>query len=185
MSLPVSPLLRTPSHLTRTIRTRPREPWVQGSLALQWQLPGDLDAVPVPPPALRLVPRTVDDDTDPAVAERATGSAELPDPGPWVAQLVQAVLEVLARERPRQQLVRWLSPEVYAELSAHVGAAPVRPAARSGVARRTVSSVHVSEPADGVVEASAVAVGGPRARAVAVRLEGWDGRWRCTRLAVL
>ena len=53
------------------------------------------------------------------------------------------------------------------------------------MARRTVSSVHVSEPADGVVEASAVAVGGPRARAVAVRLEGWDGRWRCTRLAVL
>jgi hypothetical protein len=36
-----------------------------------------------------------------------------------------------------------------------------------------------------VVEASAVVIGGTRARAVAVRLEGWDGRWRCTRLAVL
>jgi hypothetical protein len=189
-SLPAhaAPLLRPATTLTRTIRNRPREPWVQGSLALQWQLPGELDAVPAAPPSLRLVPRTAaeDDSTDPAVAERATSSAELPDPGPWVAQLVQAVLEVLARERPRQQLVRWLAPEVYADLSRHVAAAPARtPARGAGVARRTVSSVHISEPADGVVEASAVAVGGPRARAVAVRLEGWDGRWRCTRLAVL
>ena len=99
---------------------------------------------------------------------------------------MQAVLEVLARERPRQQLVRWLSPEVYAELSTHVSASPARAPGRGpGLARRTVSSVHISEPADGVVEASAVAVGGPRARAVALRLEGWDGRWRCTRLALL
>ncbi len=183
-----SPLLRPAASLTRTIRTRPHEPWVQGSLALQWQLPGELDAEPHPAPSLRLVPRQalVDDDTDPAVAERPTASADLPEAGPWVAQLVQAVLEVLARERPRQQLVRWLAPEVYAELSRHVAAAPAAAPARSaGLARRTVSSVHVSEPADGVVEASAVAVGGPRARAVAVRLEGWDGRWRCTRLAVL
>ena len=189
MSLPrpTAPLLRPATTLTRTIRTRPREPWVQGSLALQWQLPGELDAVLRTEPALRLVPRAVadDDGTDPAVAERATSSVDLPDPGPWVAQLVQAVLEVLARERPRQQLVRWLAPEVYAELSSHVAAGPARTPGRPGVARRTVASVHVSEPADGVVEASAVAVGGPRARAVAVRLEGWDGRWRCTRLAVL
>lgn len=186
-SLTPSPLLRPATSLTRTIRTRSREPWVQGSLALQWQLPGDLDAVPSPPAALRLVPRLTpaEDDTDPAVAERPSGRDELPDPGPWVAQLVQAVLEVLARERPRQQLVRWLAPEVYADLGRHVAAAPAPTGRAPGLARRTVSSVHVSEPADGVVEASAVAVGGPRARAVAVRLEGWDGRWRCTRLAVL
>jgi hypothetical protein len=97
------------------------------------------------------------------------------------------VLEVLGRERPRQQLIRWLSPEVYAELSAHVGAGAVRPAAgvSSGRARRTVSSLHLCEPVDGVVEASAVVLGGTRARAMAIRLEGWDGRWRCTRLALL
>jgi len=182
-SASTAPLLRPLPSLHRTIRTRPRPDWVQGTLALQWQLPGELDAVPQPPPALRLVDREPPDDgTDPAVAEVATGAAQLPEPGPWVAQLVQAVLEVLARERPRQQLVRWLTPEVYAELSSHVAVDPGRPVPRT---RRTVSSVHVSEPADGVVEASVVAVGGPRARAVALRLEGWDGRWRCTRLAVL
>jgi len=183
-----APLLRPAHALTRTIRTRP--PAVQGTLALEWQLPGEVDAVPAPDRALRLVSRepALDLDTDPAVAVVATSRDDLPDPGPWTAQLVQAVLEVLSHERPRQQLVRWLTPEVYADLGVHLAAsprrqAPGRPAA--GRARRTVSSIHVFEPADGVVEATAVVTGGRRARAVAVRLEGWDGRWRCVRLGIL
>ena len=162
---------------------------MQGTLALQWVLPGDLAAEPSPDHALRVVPRPGphDDGTDPAVASVPSARRDLPDPGPWSAALVQAVLEVLGRERPRQQLVRWLSPEVYAELCAHVVAAPIRPAAgpAAGRTRRTVSSLHLSEPVDGVVEACAVVLGGPRARAMALRLEGWDGRWRCTRLALL
>ena len=183
-----APLLRPAHAITRTIRTRP--PAVQGTLALEWQLPGEVDAVPTPDRGLRLVTRepALDLDTDPAVAVVATSREDLPDPGPWTAQLVQAVLEVLAHERPRQQLVRWLAPEVYADLGVHLAASPARPAAGRPVAaraRRTVSSIHVFEPADGVVEATAVVTGGRRARAVALRLEGWDGRWRCTRLAVL
>ncbi|MBI1377077.1 MAG: 3-hydroxyacyl-CoA dehydrogenase [Frankiales bacterium] len=114
-----------------------------------------------------------------------TARSELPDPAPWTAQLVQAVVEVLAHERPRHQLARWLSPEVYADLGLHLAASPPARPAGPGRVRRTVSSTHVFEPADGVVEATAVVVGGRRARAVAVRLEGWDGRWRVTRLAVL
>jgi hypothetical protein len=171
--------------ITRTIRSRSVPRAVQGQLALQWRLPGELDAVPDPGPLLRRVSAQggPDPDTDPAVAQVPTAGAALPDPGPWTAQLVQAVIEVLGHERPRQQLVRWLSPEVYADLSAHVlAAAPRGPGQRP---RRTVSSIHLSEPADGVIEASAVVLGGRRARALALRLEGWDGRWRCTRLALL
>ena len=182
-----SPLLRPARAITRTIHTRPSA--IQGTLALQWSLPGDVDAMPAPPVDLRLVSREAAlDDIDPAVAAVATSRSALPDPGPWTAQLVQAVLEVLAHERPRHQLARWLAPEVYADLGIHLAASPPRPPARPGTvgrARRTVSSTHVFEPADGVVEATAVVVGGRRARAVAVRLEGWDGRWRCTKLAVL
>jgi hypothetical protein len=76
-----------------------------------------------------------------------------------------------------------LSPSIYADISATVLARsqPRKP----NRARRSVSSVHIFEPADGIVEATAVVVGGARARAVALRLEGWDGRWRCTRLAIL
>src|SRR5882757_2701853 len=43
-------------------------------------------------------------------------------------------------------------------------------------------SIRVFEPADGVAEISAVIQIGPRFRAVAARLEGLDGRWRCVRL---
>ena len=186
-----APLVRSTRPLTRTIRTRPHA--VQGTLALQWLLPGDVEAEPTRDPSLRLVtrPPAMDAGTDPAVAEVPTSRVHLPDPGTWTAQLVQALLEVLAHERPRHQLVRWLAPDVYADLGVHLAArrAPrttrVSPAAQPGRARRTVSSIHVFEPADGVAEATAVVVGGRRARAVAVRLEGWDGRWRCTRLAIL
>lgn len=182
------PLLRPARAVTRTIRTRP--PAVQGTLALDWRLSDDVGAVPEPARSLRLVTRepALDLDTDPAVAVVPTSRRDLPDPGPWTAQLVQAVLEVLAHERPRHQLVRWLTTEVYADLGMHLAAVAQRTAGRApapGRARRTVSSIHVFEPADGVVEATAVVVGGRRARAVAVRLEGWDGRWRCTRLAIL
>jgi transcription antitermination factor NusA-like protein len=43
-------------------------------------------------------------------------------------------------------------------------------------------SIRVGEPADGIAEISAVIRQGERHRAVAVRLEGIDGRWRCTAL---
>ena len=181
------PLLRPATALRRGVPVRPRTTWVQGSLALQWRSEPDPCSAPrtTAPPVLRLVDPVDADGTDPAVAHVATGRAQLPEPGAWVAQLAQAVLEVMAHERPRQQLVRWLAPEVYADLGRHLAAGPPSGAPRRPGARRAVSSVHVTEPADGVVEASVVAVGGPRARAMALRLEGWDGRWRCTRLAVL
>jgi hypothetical protein len=184
-SLRPSPLLRPARHITRKLAERPTA--VQGTLALEWTLGGGIEAVPARGPELRIVSRDpAVDDVDPAVAVVATSRTSLPDPGPWTAQLVQAVLEVLAHERPRHQLARWLAPDVYADLGRHLTASPRRrPGPTPGRARRTVSSTHVFEPADGVVEATAVVVGGPRARAVALRLEGWDGRWRCTRLAIL
>ena len=159
---------------------------VQGTLALDWSpsLPTSPELTSVDGPGARLP--ICDLNTDPAVAVIATPRAELPEPSRWTAQLVQAVIEVLGHERPRQQLVRWLSPSLYADISAAVlaGAHPKRPG-QTPRARRSVSSVHIFEPADGIIEANAVIVGGSRARAVALRLEGWDGRWRCTRLAIL
>lgn len=105
----VRALVRGPRPLHRTIRTRPAA--VQGTLALQWQLPGDLDAEPVPAASLRLVtrPPALDADTDPAVAEVPTSRVDLPDPGTWTAQLVQAVLEVLAQGgRATSSCAGWL-----------------------------------------------------------------------------
>jgi hypothetical protein len=42
--------------------------------------------------------------------------------------------------------------------------------------------VHVTSPFDGVAEVAATVRRGPRVTAVALRLEGLDGRWQCTAL---
>jgi hypothetical protein len=47
-----------------------------------------------------------------------------------------------------------------------------------------VRSVRVSEPTDGVAEVCAIVQQGPRCRAIALRLEGIDGRWQCTALQI-
>ena len=72
------------------------------------------------------------------------------------------------------------SPGVFAALSA--GRRPRWCAASSSPL--LVGRVHVSEPVDGVAEVSAVARRDGRAHAVAARLEGIDGRWRCTALQI-
>ena len=51
--------------------------------------------------------------------------------------------------------------------------------------RPVIRSLHLSEPGDGVVEACSLVHDGTRGRAIALRLEGIDGRWVCTALDVL
>lgn len=130
-------------------------------------------------------------DEDTWASPQATATSRLPDPAQACVAVVQAVVEVLAGTRPATQLVRWLSADVYTALQrraalaarlrrhrGHGGGAP--PQAR----RPVVRGVRVCAPADGVAEASAVVLDRGRVRAVAVRLEGLDGRWRATALEI-
>ncbi len=155
-----------------------------------------------PLPRLRLVPPHIEDrlpfetaqpfPTSPASAappagtgdglfgRRPTTSSELPDPRPWAGRLVLAMMEALSGRRPVQQLMPWTDDAVYAQMSRAVRYR--RPA--DGVPR-VLASLHVSEPADGVAEICAVVTGADRSRAVAARLEGTDGRWRCTALQLV
>jgi hypothetical protein len=110
---------------------------------------------------------------------RPTATDDLPDPTAWARRMVQAVVEVLSGVRPVAQLVRWTSLEVYAGLQRRC--APAASAPRPG-RRAVVRTVRVCLPVDGVAEASAVVVDHGRVRAVALRLEGLDGRWRMTAL---
>jgi hypothetical protein len=110
---------------------------------------------------------------------RPTATGDLPDPSAWARRMAQAVVEVLSGVRPMAQLVRWTSLEVYAGLQSRC--APTTPAPAPG-RRAVVRTVRVCLPADGVVEASAVVVARGRVQAVALRLEGLDGRWRMTAL---
>ena len=140
------------------------------ALPLDWVLPSGLPAAPPPVRRLRLV-------TQP----RSEEPSALPAAAPWVARLAPAILEVVAGERPAGQLQRWVTSEIRETLARRGAAALRHPAGKGRPPQcRRVRSVRVTEPAPGVVEASAVVIGGVRARAVALRLEVVRGRWLAT-----
>ncbi|MGH3486613.1 MAG: Rv3235 family protein [Actinopolymorphaceae bacterium] len=120
---------------------------------------------------------------DPFFAPQPTPRGALPDPTSWCGRFVQALVEVLTGDRPSAQLLRWTNERVYADVVTRVralGGAPLT--GRGSRGRVHVRSVHVCEPRDGVAEAAIHVKHGGRSRAVAVRVEGLDGRWRCTAL---
>ncbi len=115
-------------------------------------------------------------------------STALPDPEPFRRNLTRGGLEVLAGVREVDQLARWLTEDPYRKLVTRSNLAARARSARGVPAIRPVYSllsVHHSSPADSVVEAVVVVQGAARARSVALRLEGLDGRWRATSLAIL
>jgi hypothetical protein len=138
-------------------------------------------APPGPAVVLRLVsgqaPARLDDGGEP---NPRTPLTQLPPSRPFAHALVQRLLEVLAGLRPLSQLQRDTSFELFSELEQalpgrHRPTGP-RPT------RRDVRSVHVQEHEDGVAEVCATVRRGGRMSALALRLEGVDGTWRCTAL---
>ena len=121
-------------------------------------------------------------------APQPTPTAQLPDPAPLLRSLTQGVLEVLAGVREVDQLARWFDEDSYQRLCTRAnlsgrarsarGIAPARPVFE-------IRSLRHTSPADGVVEATVVVAGPGRTRAVAIRLEGLDRRWRATSMAIL
>ena len=160
----------------------PGVPAVQGTLALAFLLPSGVPSTPVAPPELRLVPARPEAEEEADAVDfgpQPTATADLPEARSWAGRFAQALVEVLAGDRPLAQLVRWTTTGVYDEVSGLVaGPGTASPDAARGVVR----SVHVSEPADGVAEICALVRRGARSTAVALRLEGLDGRWQCTAL---
>ncbi len=160
------------------VRT-PQPPLEDERLPLRLVLPG----VPVPRPPHRPGPRprpdcaaVPDADFGPSWSSRS----DLPDPGVAGRRLLTLTLEAFAGRRPIIQLQHLTTARVFTALSA--GRRPLWCA--EGTAPLLIGRVHVCEPVDGVAEISAVARRGGRAHAVAARLEGIDGRWRCTALQI-
>lgn len=117
-----------------------------------------------------------------------TSSSELPDPEPLLRNLTRGVLEVLAGVREIEQLARWMTEDVYRTIVTRANLATRARSARGVPAVRThhaIMSLRQMSPADGIVEAVIIVRGPARTRAVAVRLEGIDGRWRAASLALL
>jgi hypothetical protein len=123
--------------------------------------------------------RAVDADLRRLFGHHRTPRAELPEPGPRAAAAVRLLLEVLTGERPTRQVAGWVSPRVLAGLECR------SPLQHRALPRRPLlKSLRVTEPADGVAEVSAVIDTGSRHRAVALRLDGLDGRWTVTALHI-
>lgn len=105
----------------------------------------------------------------------------LPDPEFWGRRLLIGMIETAAGRRPLAQLAALLNPSVTRGLGGDF-----ERAARRGTPhwlhRAGVRSVRATEPAEGIAELCATVETGNRVRAVAMRLEERQGRWRCTRL---
>lgn len=194
MSAPVIDLLPEAPRTTSVLDLRPTEG--AGSRVRLRPIPAHEPPLDDRPGNLRLVPpsgaqlalplriSTATEDQDPVFGPQLTDRQDLPEPGPWARQLLQAVLESLSGRRSPTQLQYWTSWSVYRDIVQVAGRCGPRGqrAVRGEIVQ--ISQVRVCEPADGVAEVCAAARRDGRWHAVAARLEGIDGRWRCVSLTV-
>ncbi|MGY3262561.1 Rv3235 family protein [Frigoribacterium sp. 2355] len=140
---------------------------------------GPLEGRPSGPrPLVRTVPQ----------AGTSSGSPFPDDPDLLVENLVRCVVEILAGARELDQVSRWVTEDVYRTLHKRVVLAARARSAHGMRARRpvfTIGGIRSSSPADGVIESVVVVHGRARSRAVAVRLETYDSRWRAAAVHVL
>lgn len=113
---------------------------------------------------------------EPDMGVRRTATAQLPDVTRAAQVFATALIEVMGGRRPVGQLRIHASPAVFGGLVNRTSRGPGTPI--------QLMSLRVCQPADGVAEVSATIRCGPRARAIAFRLEGVDGRWRVTALDI-
>ncbi|MCT9818721.1 Rv3235 family protein [Microbacterium sp. W1N] len=121
-------------------------------------------------------------------APQRTSTDDLPAAEPLLKNLAIGVLEVLAGVREVDQLARWLGEDAYRVLVTRANLSARARSARGVSAQRPahqILSIRACSPADGVVEGVVISAGPARTRAIAIRLEGWDGRWRATSLSLL
>jgi hypothetical protein len=98
------------------------------------------------------------------------------------------VAEILTGSREVDSIARWITEEVHRHLQQRAAVA-ARARGLGGRARGRASlrvgSVIVCRPTEGVAEATVVVHTRSHARAVAMRLEERQGRWRATAVGVL
>lgn len=141
-------------------------------------------AAQAPPPPPRIARPSLDDE----FGQQPTSEDLLPNPEPLVSNLTRCVIEILAGARELEQISRWVSSDVHKHLLKRVlVSARARQARGQPVMRPSfhVGTPIITRPADGVVEAVVIVNGRARTRAVAIRLEGFDRRWRATAIHVL
>ncbi|MDR9396685.1 Rv3235 family protein [Pontimonas sp.] len=123
-----------------------------------------------------------------AFGPQPTSSLDLPDPRDFALRLVAGIIECVYGLREPAQFSRWVTEDVYRAVASRaqrvsVGHNPQR--SHPNRPQFSIGNAIVSTPRDGVVEASVIVRGPARVRAVALRLEGIDYRWRATSFSML
>lgn len=127
-------------------------------------------------PPLYLVPTVFGEEFDPEFAPRPTSTADLPEIEPLIHTLIHNAVEIWAGRRSPQQLQSLCHYKVFTDLQRAAGSIK-----EIGRIRKT----RITQPLDGVCEATVTVRYGDRLRVVAIRCEGIDGRWLCTCLTLI
>lgn len=125
---------------------------------------------------LYLAPSTFGEVFDKDEEPQPTSASELPDIRRWLSTYTMSVIEVLTGRRQPAQLIERTHRVIYQQLLRMIGTL-------KSVAK--IRTLYLSQPLDGICEASiTIAVDG-RIRVIAIRCEGVDGRWLCTALRLI
>lgn len=164
------------------------DPIEQMPLPLVWEVAPGIPAVPPAPRHLRIVGGTEAREVpvdEPAADAESAPSLE------WIARIARAVAEVGSGDRPPGQLTRWVERRQLTHLAARGAAVQHHPSSRGRhqqtAAMRSaqkVRSIRICPIAPGIVETSAVLIGGMRARAIALRFEFVSERWLVTAISL-
>ncbi len=120
--------------------------------------------------------------------EQYCKTEELENPDPLLKMLAPAVVEVIAGVRNISKLAAVLSDDVYQRLRDRA-IAVAQNRLRQGLPPKTpmlsVGALQRKDPKDGVIESVVLVKSPTRTRAVTIRLEGINHRWRATAVSVI
>ena len=130
-------------------------------------------------PKLYLVPTPDNlegEEDDPEMVRRPSPLSELPEIGEWIGKYVVSLVEICGGKRPVQQLARWTHRITYQHIVKIMGSWKPLPKIRK---------FYISQPLEGIVEVTVTLRFEERVRALALRFEGVERRWICTKLELV
>ncbi len=127
-------------------------------------------------PKLYLVPSTFGEEYDSEFAPEPTSAADLPDITELTNRFIHNVVEIWAGRRSVNQVQSMCHYRVFNELQRKAGW-------QKEIGR--IRKSRITEPLDGICEATVTIRYGERLRVAAIRFEGQDQRWLCTSLTLI
>ncbi|CAN1496298.1 hypothetical protein MCERE8_00367 [Candidatus Nanopelagicaceae bacterium] len=127
-------------------------------------------------PKLYLVPSSFGEEYDTEFAPEPTSAADLPDITELTNRFIHNVVEIWAGRRSVNQVQSMCHYRVFNELQRKAGW-------QKEIGR--IRKSRITEPLDGICEATVTIRYGERLRVAAIRFEGQDQRWLCTSLTLI